>query len=91
MWCGYELELDVCMEHEVAIGFLVECAGFVMIDDGKFGVSVDGLIGADGGSEYKCLVLFERLCIVLFDGDLFDFIDQVQGCMWIIGWLPRLS
>lgn len=82
---GHELEPDARMEHEAATGFLVERAGFVMTDDGKFGASADGLIGADGGSEYKCLVSPERLRTVLFDGDLSDFTDQVQGCMWITG------
>lgn len=82
---GNELEPIARMEHEVHTGLLVERAGFVLTDDQLFGASADGLIGEDGGSEYKCLVSPERLRSVLVDGDYDEFKDQVQGCMWITG------
>jgi len=82
---GHELEPMARMEHEAKTGLLVEAAGFVLTDDGLFGGSADGLIGPDGGSEYKCLVSPERLRTVLVDGDVSEFKDQVQGCLWITG------
>lgn len=80
---GHELEPLARMEHEAKTGLLVETAGFVLTDDNAFGASADGLIGTDGGSEYKCLVSPERLRTVLVDGDVSEFQDQVQGCLWI--------
>jgi hypothetical protein len=82
---GHELEPAARAEHETQVGVLVQRAGFVMTDDGWFGASADGLIGADGGSEYKCLVSPEGLRAVLLADDISEFIDQVQGCMWITG------
>lgn len=82
---GSELEPDARAEHEVQTGLIVQRAGFVVTEDRLFGASADGLIGSDGGAEYKCLVSPERLRDVLLHRDLSDFIDQVQGCMWITG------
>lgn len=82
---GNELEPAARMEHETQTGLIVQRAGFVTTDDGLFGASADGLIGDDGGSEYKCLVSPEGLRDVLLNNDLSEFIDQVQGCMWISG------
>lgn len=82
---GHELEPAARLAHEVATGVVVERAGFVTTDDGVFGASADGLIGADSGSEYKCLVAPDRLRAVHIDGDLSEFIDQIQGCLWITG------
>jgi hypothetical protein len=82
---GHELEPEARAEHEIQAGVIVQRAGFVTTDDGVFGASADGLIGHDGGSEYKCLVSPEGMRKVLVDGDISDFIDQVQGCMWITG------
>lgn len=82
---GHELEPAARLAHEIAIGVVVERAGFVTTDDGVFGASADGLIGDNSGSEYKCLVAPARLRAVHIDGDMSEFIDQVQGCMWITG------
>lgn len=82
---GHELEPAARMEHEIKTGLMIERAGFVLTDDKLFGASADGLIGADGGSEYKCLISPEELRKVLIDGDISKYIDQVQGCMWITG------
>jgi hypothetical protein len=64
---------------------MIEEAGFMTTPDGLFGCSVDGLIGDMGGSEYKCLVGAEKLRNVLIENDISDYLDQVQGCMWISG------
>ena len=82
---GHELEPDARREHEIHSGHVVQRAGFVLTEDRLFGASADGLIGQDGGSEYKCLVSPERLRSVLIDGDDSEFMDQVQGSMWITG------
>lgn len=82
---GHELEPVARMEHEIVTELIVQRAGFVKTDDDLFGASADGLIGDDGGSEYKCLVAPEGLREVLLADDISEFIDQVQGCMWISG------
>jgi hypothetical protein len=68
-------------------------------DTGTYGASADGFIGEDGGCEIKCLVDPSRIRKVLVDGDLSEFEDQIQGCMWITGrtwweyclYLPQLA
>lgn len=80
---GHELEPAARMEHEIQTGLLVQRAGFVTTEDGKFGASADGLIGDDGGAEYKCLVSPEKLRGIYINGDFSDYIDQVQGCLWL--------
>ncbi len=80
---GHELEPDARFEHELAANVTVKRAGFVTTNDGIFGGSADGLIGDDGGSEYKCLVSPEGLREVILSGDISEFVDQVQGCMWL--------
>lgn len=82
---GHELEPAARAEHEAQTGLIVQRAGFVTTDDGVFGASADGLIGHDGGSEYKCLVSPETLRKVILDGDISDYIDQIQGCLWLTG------
>ena len=82
---GHELEPAARMEHELQTGLMVQRAGFVVTEDRLFGASADGLIGEDGGSEYKCLVSPEKLRDVLIDHDFSDYVDQVQGCMWLTG------
>lgn len=82
---GHELEPDARAAHERRIGVMIEQAGFVRTSDGLFGASADGLIEDDGGSEYKCLVSPERIRTVIVDQDLGQFMDQVQGCLWLTG------
>jgi hypothetical protein len=81
---GHELEPEARAAHEIAAGVVVRRCGFVLTEDHAFGCSADGLIDPDEGSEYKCLVAPDRLRSVLIDGDLTEFADQVQGCMWIM-------
>lgn len=82
---GNDLEPLVREEHELRTGHFVERAGFVVSDCGKFGASADGLIDDDGGSEYKALIDPDRIKNVLLNDDLSEFLDQIQGCMWITG------
>jgi hypothetical protein len=79
---GHELEPKARAEHE-KLGVIVQRAGFVTTDCGRFGASVDGLLHPNGGSEYKCLVSPDELRKVLLDDDLSEFTDQMQGGMWV--------
>jgi hypothetical protein len=82
---GHELEPEARFAHEMAASVTVQRAGFVTTDDNAFGGSADGLIGEDGGSEYKCLIDPARLRQVLIDDDTSDFTDQCQGLLWLTG------
>lgn len=82
---GHALEPEAREAHSQRIGKPIERAGIVVSDDERFGASADGIIGTDGGSEYKCLVSPERLRNIILDQDLSDFTDQVQGCLWLTG------
>ena len=82
---GNELEPEARARHEFATGLDVMPTGLVKTTDDKFGASADGLIGDDGGSEYKCLVSPERIRSILIDGDISEFTDQVQMCLWLTG------
>jgi hypothetical protein len=82
---GRELEPNARFAHEMAAAVTVKRAGFVATDDEVFGCSADGLMGDEGGAEYKCLIDPARMRQVLFDGDVSEFMDQVMGCLWITG------
>jgi hypothetical protein len=82
---GQELEPMARARHEEEAWVIVQRAGLVLTDDRVFGASADGLIGIDEGSEYKCLVSPEGLREILINDDIGEFIDQVQGCLWITG------
>lgn len=82
---GHELEPEARMEHEIQSGLIVQQAGFITTDDGAFGASADGLIGEDGGSEYKCFISPEKVRAFHIENDASGIADQVQGCMWISG------
>lgn len=82
---GHDLEPEARMEHEAKTGLFVKRAGFVTTDDGLFGASADGLIGDDGGSEYKCFLAPDKLRAILLENDITDVREQAQGCMWLCG------
>ena len=82
---GQELEPAGRAEVEVKLGVFVDEAGFVCTDDMKFGASADGFIDHDGGLEIKCLVDPSRIRDVILKGDISEFMDQIQGGMWITG------
>ncbi len=82
---GHELEPEARELHSFQIGVEVQRTGLVLSDDNRFGASADGLIGEDGGSEYKCFVSPEKLRAILVDNDLSVVADQVQGCLWLTG------
>lgn len=82
---GHQLEPMARAAHEVHAGVEVLPCGFITTPDRFFGASADGLIEPDGGAEYKCLIDPLRLRASLLDNDISEFMDQVQGGMWITG------
>lgn len=82
---GTEQEPIARAQYEAETGSLVYGAGFMCTDDRKFGCSVDGLVGEDGMVEIKTLVSSERLFTTAVDGDISEYVDQINGCMWITG------
>lgn len=82
---GHELEPEARARHEEHAGVSVMPCGLVTTPDNVFGASADGLIEPDGGAEYKCLVDPQRLRTCLINNDISEFMDQVQGGMWITG------
>lgn len=82
---GHELEPAARYTHEIETGCVVEQVGFVTDDEGIFGASADGFIGSDTGLEIKCLVSAKGIRKLWFAEDMSDFMDQVQGGMWITG------
>lgn len=82
---GNDLEPEARELHAFRHNLDIEHAGFVLTADGRFGCSADGLIGDDGGSEYKCFVSPEKLRPILLEHDTSTVVDQVQGCLWITG------
>lgn len=82
---GHELEPAARYAHEIETGCVVEQVGFITSDDGVFGASADGFIGNETGLEIKCLVSAKGIRKLWFAEDLSDFMDQVQGGMWITG------
>lgn len=82
---GNELEPEARAWVEVKLGIFVDTAGFVTTDDEKFGASADGFIDKDGGLEIKCLVDPGRIRNVILSDDISEFMDQIQGGMWLTG------
>lgn len=82
---GNELEPEARIRHEENLGQFVEQVGFMTTDDKKFGVSVDSLIGDDGGGEYKCFVDPDKLRDIIIYDNWGTIPDQVQGGLWLTG------
>lgn len=82
---GKELEPEARLTHEIMCAVSVDPCGFISTDDGKFGVSADGLIGKDDGAEYKCFVDPAKLRAIYMEGDIGDVVWQVQGGLWLTG------
>jgi len=96
---GQEQEPQARAAYEARTGAWVDEAGFITDDEGVFGVSVDGLVGADGVIEIKTMVSSETLFTAVADGDISAYRDQCLGAMWLLGrkwvdlilWAPDLA
>lgn len=98
MRTGTEQEPVARAEYEAETGNVVLEAGFAYTDDGRFGCSVDGLVGAEGIIEIKTMVSSDTLFTAMVDGDHSAYMDQIVGSLWILGrkfcdlilWAPDL-
>lgn len=98
MRMGTEQEPLARAEYEAETGNVVLEAGFAYTDDGRFGCSVDGLVGKDGMVEIKTMVSSDTLFTAMVDGDHSAYMAQIVGSLWILGrqwcdlilWAPDL-
>jgi exodeoxyribonuclease (lambda-induced) len=87
------------LEYEAETGNMVIEAGFITTDDGRFGVSVDGMVGDDGLIEIKTMVSSKTLFKAIVEADTSEYVDQCNGAMWLLGrqwidlvlWAPDLA
>ncbi len=82
---GTEQEPLARQAYEARTGNLVDEAGFITTDDGKFGVSVDGLVNGDGIIEIKTMVSSATLFRAVVNGDISEYTDQINGALWLLG------
>lgn len=83
---GHEMEPEARLEHQAELSVYVKPVGFALAgDDWWYGCSADGLIGTDGGAEYKCFLNPQLLRRIIMNGDFSDIEHQAQGCLWITG------
>ena len=84
---GTELEPEARMTYEAETGLLASEKGLILTDDRTFGYSSDGLVGDDGLIEIKCPANCQKIGDTWSDPDhaVAEYIDQIQGGMWITG------
>lgn len=84
---GTALEPEARMAYELHAGLLASEEGLIMTDDGAFGYSADGLVGDDGLIEIKCPANCQKVGDIWSNpaGATDEYIDQIQGGMWIAG------
>lgn len=82
---GKEMEPQARDLHAFTLGQPINECGMVKTDCGRFGASPDGLIGDDGGSEYKCFTDPAKLRRIIGDQDIAPYIPQCDMALWITG------
>ena len=82
---GSELEPQARMAYEMATGNFVAESGIFLTDDKAFGYSSDGTIGDDGLIEIKCPLSALTVISMWRDGDLSDYMHQMQFGLWLTG------
>ena len=80
---GHEFEPEARAWYEFMYDCTVDEVGFVTDDAGSYGCSPDGLIGAHGGLEIKCLEAPKHLKVIEADEADKDFINQVKGSIFV--------
>lgn len=82
---GREVELFARKAYEFETGETVTTAPFIQHKILPFvGVSPDGLVGVDGGTEFKCPIRLRVHLDRFYNGmDEVEFMPQVQGCIWV--------
>ena len=99
MRIGSEQEDAARASYELETGRMVTECGFFCTEDHQFGVSPDGLVDDDGLIEIKTMVSSETLFRCVVDGISADFIDQINGELWLLNrqwcdlvlWAPDLE
>lgn len=99
MRMGTEQEPLARAAYETETGRVAIEAGFITTDDGKFGVSVDGLVDAHGMVEIKTMVSSDTLFTAVVQRDFSAYIDQINMALWLLGrqwcdlilWAPDLE
>jgi YqaJ-like viral recombinase domain len=82
---GTEQEPVARNRYEAETGNFVAEAGFITTEDRRFGVSVDGLVDDDGIIEIKTMVSSKTLFTAVVEGDISEYVDQVNGALWLLG------
>ncbi len=86
MQWGTDQEANARMRYEAQTGAMVEEVGFVPHATMKnVGGSPDGLIGVDGGVEFKCPFNSAVHLQTFLNGMPEEHIPQTQGLIWITG------
>lgn len=99
MQFGTDQEPFALAAYETTTGNIVQEVGFAASDCGMYGLSPDGLIGDDGVLEIKTMVGSDTLFTAVVDGDLSEYMDQVNGYLlfldrkWVdvVLWTPDLE
>lgn len=99
MRMGTEQEPLARAAYETETGRVAIEAGFITTDDGRFGVSVDGLVDTHGMVEIKTMVSSDTLFTAVVQRDLSAYIDQINMALWLLGrkwcdlilWAPDLE
>lgn len=99
MRMGTEQEPLARAAYETETGRVAIEAGFITTDDGKFGVSVDGLVDTHGMVEIKTMVSSDTLFTAVVQRDFSAYIDQINMSLWLLGrkwcdlilWAPDLE
>lgn len=82
---GSELEAAARAAYEADTGEIVSELGLCLHDKHGFGYSPDGLVGDDGLIEIKAPANAYKLTQALLSRDVSEYMDQVQGGLWITG------
>ena len=99
MQFGNEQEPLARAAYETTTGYFVDEVGFAASDCGMFGLSPDGLIGADGVLEIKTMVGSDNLFTTVIEEDYSAYIDQCLGYLLFLDrqwvdlclWTPDLE
>lgn len=99
MRTGTEQEPHARALYEARTGYMVDEVGFFATDDGRFGLSPDGLIDDDGVLEVKTMVSSDTLFTAVAEHDYSAYEDQCLGYLWLLGrqwvdlvlWAPDLN
>lgn len=82
---GQEQEPRAREAYEVETGELIEVPEFIPHPEIMAGCSPDGLIGTDGGGEFKCVIPTVQVDTLLRGTMPPEHKPQVQGNLWITG------